>query len=54
MQMDMQEPGEMCSCCWEEHDLAIAQRAGRDDWFTCRCKPYHRFQHSSLSITQAA
>ena len=27
MQMDMQEPGEMCCCCWEKHDLAIAQRA---------------------------
>ena len=26
MQMDMQEPGEMCCCCWEGHDLAIAQR----------------------------
>jgi hypothetical protein len=27
MQMDMQEPGEMCCCCWEEHDRAIAHRA---------------------------
>ncbi|MGD8520219.1 MAG: hypothetical protein PVF56_03660 [Desulfobacterales bacterium] len=27
MQMDMQEPGEMCCCCWEGHDLAMAQRA---------------------------
>ena len=26
MQMDMQEPGEMCCCCREEHDLAIVQR----------------------------
>ena len=22
MEMDMQEPGEMCCCCEEEHDLA--------------------------------
>ena len=22
MEMDMQEPGEMCRCCGEEHDLA--------------------------------
>jgi len=27
MQMDMQEPGEMCRCSWEEHDLAVVQRA---------------------------
>jgi hypothetical protein len=26
MQMDMQEPGEMYCCCWEEHDLVMTQR----------------------------
>ena len=26
MQMDMQEPGEMCSRCRKEHRLAFAQR----------------------------
>lgn len=27
MQMDMPEPGEMCGCCWDKPNLAIAQRA---------------------------
>ena len=26
MEMDMQEPGEMCCCCEEEHDLAEAEK----------------------------
>ncbi len=26
MEMDMQEPGEMCGCCGEEHDLALTDR----------------------------
>ena len=26
MEMDMQEPGEMCCCDWEEHKPAITER----------------------------
>ena len=26
MEMDMQEPGEMCCCCEEEHDLAKTEK----------------------------
>jgi len=26
MEMDMQEPGEMCCCGWEEHEPAMTER----------------------------
>ena len=26
MEMDMQEPGEMCCCGWDEHKPAITER----------------------------
>ena len=51
MQMDMPEPGDMCCCCWEEHDLAIAQRA-----LEKMTGPHASANHiiiSDLSLTQA-
>jgi hypothetical protein len=52
MQMDMQEPGEMCSCCREEHDLAFGQRV-----LAKMAGSHAGANHiiiSSLSITKAA
>jgi hypothetical protein len=52
MQMDMQEPGEMCSCCGKEYNLAIAQSASEK-----MTGPHAGANHiiiSNPSITQAA